>query len=119
MVRAHVGPQVKAALGLLFYIKTRSMPFCYIIYSPQLDSYYTGSCANFDLRLKAHNSKKYVASYTSKSSDWERYLVIQTETNKHALRLERKIKQMKSRVFIENLKKYPELVDKIKKQTCI
>jgi len=119
MVRAHVGPQVKAALGLLFYIKTRSMSFCYIIYSPQLDSYYTGSCANFDLRLKAHNSKKYVASYTSKSNDWERYLIIQTETKKHALRLERKIKQMKSRVFIENLKKYPELVHKIKNQTCI
>ena len=60
-----------------------------------------------------------LASYTSQSDDWKRFLVIQTETNKHALRLERKIKQMKSRVFIENLKKYPELVDKIKKQTCI
>jgi len=95
------------------------MPFCYIIYSPQLDSYYTGSCANFDLRLKAHNSKKYTASYTSKSDDWKRFLVIQTETNKHAIRLERKIKRMKSSVFIENLKKYPELVDKIKKQTSV
>ena len=57
------------------------MFFCYIIYSPQLDSYYTGSCADFDLRLKAHNSKKYVASYTSKSDDWKRFLVIQTETS--------------------------------------
>ena len=119
MVRAHVGPQVKAALGLLFYIKTRSMSFCYIIYSPQLDSYYTGSCANFDLRLKAHNSKKYAASFTSKSDDWKRFIVIQTQTNKHAIRLERKIKQMKSRVFIENLKKYPELLNKIKQQTNI
>ena len=95
------------------------MPFCYIIYSPKLDKYYTGSCANFDLRLKAHNSKKYTASYTAKSNDWKRFLVIQTDTNKQAIRLERKIKQMKSRVFIENLKKYPELVDKIKKQTSI
>jgi len=81
--------------------------------------YYTGSCANFDLRLKAHNSKKYASSFTSKSDDWKRFLVIQTETNRHAIRLERKIKQMKSRVFIENLKKYPELLDKIKHQTNI
>ena len=95
------------------------MPFCYIIYSSKLDKYYTGSCANFDLRLKAHNSKKYAASYTAKSDDWKRFLVIQTNTNKQAVRLERKIKKMKSRVFIENLKKYPELVVKIKKQTSI
>ena len=95
------------------------MPFCYIIFSSKLDKYYTGSCANFDLRLEAHNSKKYAASFTSKSDDWKRFVVIQTETNKHALRLERKIKRMKSRVFIENLKKYPELIDKIKQQTNI
>ena len=95
------------------------MPFCYIIYSSKLDKYYTGSCANSDLRLKAHNSKKYAASFTSKSDDWKRFVVIQTQTNKHALRLERKIKRMKSRVFIENLKKYPELIDKIKQQTNI
>ncbi|MDG1793836.1 MAG: GIY-YIG nuclease family protein [Flavobacteriaceae bacterium] len=114
-----MGPQLKAALGLLFYIKPKSMPFCYIIYSSKLDKYYTGSCANFDLRLKAHNSKKYAASFTSKSDDWKRFIVIQTQTNKHAIRLERKIKQMKSRVFIENLKKYPELLNKIKQQTNI
>jgi len=93
------------------------MPYCYVIYSPRLDSYYIGSCRDFDLRLEAHRSKKYAQSYTRKSDDWECYLRIETLTIEHALRLERKIKRMKSRHYIEHLKRYPELIEKILSET--
>ena len=48
--------------------------------------------------------------------NWEEFLVIACSTVELAVYLELRIKRMKSRKYIENLKKYPDLVDKITKE---
>ena len=92
---------------------------CYILYSPNLNRYYVGATQNGVMsRIDKHNDSYYgYQSFTAKTSDWVLYLNINCETFAHALRIEKKIKSMKSRVYIENLKKYPELVAKITEVT--
>jgi len=91
---------------------------CYIIYSPLKDIYYVGACQDFDARLEKHNSGEYGKStYTVFTSDWQSFLQIEAEDFPHARRLELKIKKMKSRAYIENLKRYPEMVERIKKES--
>ena len=91
--------------------------FCYIIYSKSLDRYYVGYTTNIEERISLHNSGHFGRkSYTSKSTDWKLYFLIPCETIKMAIFIESRIKKMKSRQFIENLKKYPELIDRILKE---
>jgi len=92
---------------------------CYILFSEQLQKFYIGACQeSLEERIKKHNNQFYgTSSYTAQVSDWELFLRIETDSFAHAIRLERKIKSMKSKVYIQNLKKYPELVQKIKDQT--
>jgi len=94
------------------------MAYCYIIYSHTLDRYYIGSThETFESRLLSHNTGKYAGSFTSQVRDWEEYLKIETETYGHARRLEISIKKQKSRVYLENLKRYPDMVERLKKKT--
>jgi len=88
--------------------------FCYIIYSKLLNHYYVGYTSEFNERLKLHNTGNFgKKSFTHKAKDWEIFLMIPCETIEQAVFIESRIKKMKSRKYIENLKKYPEVVDKI------
>ncbi len=70
-----------------------------------------------DERLKLHNTGYFGGkSYTQKTSDWEFFLIIPCETINLAVFVESRIKKMKSRKYIENLKKYPEMIEKIMKE---
>ena len=90
------------------------MAHCYILYSKSLDRFYVGACQILDERISIHNKGTYgKATYTSTAKDWELFVDIVSEDFPHARRLELKIKSMKSRPFILNLKKYPELLQKI------
>lgn len=90
---------------------------CYILYSKKLDRFYIGS-SRFPAaeRLDQHLIEFYRnnKSFTTKAKDWEIYFVIDCDTYEIALFVEKYIKKMKSRLYIENLKKYPETVEKIK-----
>jgi putative endonuclease len=87
---------------------------CYIIYSKSLDRYYVGYSTDINERIKLHNSDSFGnKSYTHCTSDWELFFLIQCRTIEQAVYIESKIKRMKSRVYIENLKRYPEIIDKI------
>jgi putative endonuclease len=88
--------------------------FVYILYSPSLNRYYTGETAFPDERLNGHNEGKYQSSYTKRASDWELYLLINCNGRKEALKVEKKIKSMKSTKYITNLKQYPEIIEKLK-----
>lgn len=92
------------------------MHYVYIIYSQKIDRYYTGISVDPKNRLAQHKNKHYTGAYTRIANDWQMFLVIQCENRKIAERVEAHIKKMKSKIFIANLKKYPELVDKIKKR---
>ena len=51
--------------------------------------------------------------YTHGKKDWKLFLEIECKTHAQARRIESHIKRMKSKTYIQNLKKYPELIVKI------
>jgi putative endonuclease len=71
---------------------------CYILYSPSLDKFYTGACqASLSERIAKHNSQFYGKDrFTAPADDRELFLRIDAVNYVHALRIERKIKAMKS-----------------------
>ena len=88
--------------------------FCYILYSKSSNKYYIGYTSDIDERIKLHNRGHFGGkSYTNKADDWEIYLLIPCKSIEQAVSIESRIKKMKSRKYIENLKKYPEMVEKI------
>ena len=94
------------------------MNYCYILYSPKLNRFYTGICqSDLKERIQKHNDHSYGNHrFTAKTSDWELFLSIECKTFAMARRLELHIKKMKSSKYIGNLKRYPELVEKLKNQ---
>ena len=92
---------------------------CYILYSKKLDKFYIGAThEDINIRLEKHNNHSYGKHrYTAKANDWVVFLIIEANDYPHAIRVERKIKAMKTRNYIHNLKKYPELREKITNQT--
>ena len=93
--------------------------YCYIIQSQKLGNFYIGACHNdLDERIANHNNTYYgKSSFTSKTNDWKLFLAFTVTSFSHAIRLERKIKAMKSSKFINNLKAFPELRMKIINET--
>ena len=89
--------------------------FCYILFSPSLDKFYTGSTSNsIKDRLKFHLSGHYGKSkFTYPADDWQIFLEIQCSSYKQAMGIERHIKKMKSKQYILNLKKYHEIIQKL------
>jgi putative endonuclease len=85
--------------------------YCYIIRSESLDRYYIGQTDDFSNRIQMHNSG--FSPFTSMATDWNLFLLIPCKEKSIALRLERHKKSMKSRVYIENLIRYPEIVERL------
>jgi putative endonuclease len=91
------------------------MASCYILYSPNLDEFYVGATHDILInRLNKHSKTFYEGSFTAKTKDWELFLEIYCDSFAMAVNIEGHIKRMKSRVYINNLKKYPEMVEKLK-----
>ncbi len=91
--------------------------FCvYVIYSVKLNRNYIGSTDDFEERFYKHNAGLYDAAFSVKGIPWEEKLVISGLTSPQAYAMERRFKKMKSRKYIENLLKYPELIDALKKR---
>ena len=87
------------------------MTGCYIIFSNKLNKFYIGAThEDVTLRIMKHNLGTYGKQrFTSTTDDWELFLFISALDYAHAIRIERKVKSMKSRTYIHNLVKYPEL----------
>jgi putative endonuclease len=88
---------------------------CYILYSNQLGKFYIGyTSIGADERLERHLSDHYgYTRFTHKANDWVLFLEIECQSSEQAKAIETHIKKMKSKTFIYNLKKYPEMVEKI------
>lgn len=68
---------------------------------------------DISIRLEKHNLHLYGSSFTSKADDWEVFLLIECSSISQALLIEKHIKAMKSKIYIENLKKYPEMIQNL------
>lgn len=91
--------------------------FVYILHSPKIGKFYIGETINPSERLIEHNSGKYDGSFTKQATDWELFLVIGCVNRKQALIIEGKIKAMKSTKYLRNLKLYPEIVERLLRQS--
>jgi putative endonuclease len=102
-------PGIKSP-AFLFHFK---MPSVYIIYSAKTDSFYTGfTTENVSLRIDWHNSGYYGGKFTAFGIPWVLFLEISCITTEQARKIEEHIKKMKSKIYIKNLKKYPEMIHK-------
>ncbi len=92
---------------------------CYILHSPTLNKFYIGATqSELDSRIEKHNDHSYGNHrFTAQVNDWELFLELEVKDYAQAIRIERKIKSMKSKIYIQNLKKYPELREKLVKET--
>ncbi|MCC6447567.1 MAG: GIY-YIG nuclease family protein [Chitinophagaceae bacterium] len=93
------------------------MATVYILYSKTLNKFYVGSCKEFDIQLSQHLEKVNDGAYTSAADDWVVFLKLDDLSYEKARKIESKIKKMKSKKYILNLSKYPELLEKLIKET--
>lgn len=89
------------------------MAIVYIIYSSSINRFYIGSCVDFIVRLEHHITGYYHNAFTLRAKDWVEYLLIDDLTFAQARYLEQCIKRKKSKVYIQNLKKYPDMLNKL------
>ena len=83
--------------------------YCYILYSPSLDKFYIGETENLEERINQHRTGFVDIAYTKQAADWQLYYSITCQSRSQARAIERHIKRMKSKIYIENLKKFPEM----------
>ncbi len=62
-----------------------------------------------------HNNPE-ARKFTAKADDWELFLRISCTDKEQGLKIEKHIKKMKSKIYIENLRRYPEMIEKLKKR---
>jgi putative endonuclease len=87
------------------------MAYCYVIYSEKADTYYIGKTTNLpenrlEMHLTAYYEKK---KFTKIADDWKIYWTIECKSIEIAGKIEKHLKNMKSRKYLENLKKYTEI----------
>ena len=85
----------------------------YILYSVNINKFYIGFSQNLNLRLEFHHNSE-SRKFTAKAKDWELFFIIDCTSKAQGLCIESHIKKMKSKKYIENLKQYPEMIDKLK-----
>jgi len=90
------------------------MATVYILYSQSLDKYYIGSCIEVAERLDQHLSKFFPGAFTSKANDWVIFFSLIDLSYKQARSIESHIKNMKSKKYIQNLKRYSEISQNLK-----
>jgi putative endonuclease len=91
------------------------MTTVYLLHSEKLRRFYIGFTEDLELRLWFHEHAE-GRKFTAKAKDWKLFLVIHCESRSQGLAIEQHIKRMKSSVYIQNLKRYPEMVEKLKIQ---
>jgi len=87
----------------------------YFLYSSSIDKYYIGSTELLPAeRLKLHLNKNYgTLKFTAKTTDWQLYWSHECTNISQARDIERHIKRMKSKKYLNNLKKHPEIIQKL------
>ena len=88
------------------------MHLVYILHSKKLNRYYTGYTSDFETRLIFHQNSE-SRKFTYKAKDWIVFKTIECHSKSQALAIERHIKRMKSKIYIENLSKYPEMIENL------
>ena len=89
------------------------MYFVYILFSEKINRYYIGATHDVQNRVEQHNTGYYRGKWSEKGIPWTLFLSITCQNKEQALQIEAHIKRMKSPKYIENLNRYPELIQKL------
>ena len=108
--RYHHKTSISNYRGFLLYL---TMHYLYIIYSPKVNKFYVGETDNMALRLLKHNNHSYEGSFTKIAEDWEVVLSFECSSKSQSLSLEKFIKRMKSKIFIQKIIENPKILDEI------
>ena len=85
----------------------------YILHSKTLNRYYVGETPNTEIRLEQHLEHYFPKSFTKSAEDWEMIFSKECADRKDAIYLERFIKRMKSKKFIQRIIQEPQILDDI------
>ena len=105
--KTRVRNKAKAMLNTLVFLLI--VASVYILFSKQIDQCYIGSCLDLATRLEFHQNKVFKNAFTRRANDWELYFEIPDLSFEAARKIETHIKNMKSRVYLQNLTNYPEI----------
>jgi putative endonuclease len=89
------------------------MATIYILYSSDMNQFYIGSCNNLEQRLNQHLNKSFDIAHTKKANDWKLFYSREDLEYQTARKIETHIKKMKSQKYVQDLKRYPEIIDKL------
>jgi putative endonuclease len=89
------------------------MTYLYFILSPAKNKIYVAVTSNLQERLRKHNDHSYAGAFSKIATDWELIFQKEFEDKQEALFLERFIKRMKSRKFIQKIIENPEILNDI------
>ena len=92
------------------------MHYLYILCSLKTGKYYVGETPDIDKRLHYHNSPELNTNSTKSGIPWELVKSFPLDDRSLALRIEKHVKKMKSSKYLENLIRYPEIIEKLKSQ---
>lgn len=92
------------------------MASIYVLYSLKLDRFYIGSCKDLSYRIDQHLNKEFTKSFTSKVSDWELFFYADDLGYEQSRLIETHVKKMRSKTYIHNLKKHPEIIERLKEK---
>ena len=85
----------------------------YILFSEKLNRFYIGYTSDLNVRLDFHLNDSQTRKFTHKTDDWKLFFLLECTSKKQALAIEKHIKAMKSKTYILNLSKYPEISEKL------
>lgn len=97
------------------------MASVYIIHSEKTNKFYIGfTTEDVTQRVERHNNDYYEDKFTASGKPWRFFLEIKCTSLKQARQIENHIKKMKSKKYIQNLIKYPLIIEKLleKYNTC-
>ena len=85
----------------------------YILFSITANVHYIGHSEDLYSRLAQHNNGFYSGSHTRIAKDWQLVYSLKCNSRSQAVAIEKHIKKMKSKFYIQNLIKYPEISNKL------
>jgi putative endonuclease len=88
----------------------------YILKSSKLNRFYIGTTDDVQNRIIEHNSMAFKNAFTSRGVPWVLILSIDNLSSDQAYKIERHIKKMKSKKYIESLCLNPNLIDTLTKR---
>jgi putative endonuclease len=110
LVQVQRGSKSHLLLQMAFLLMAH---FVYILFSKTTNKFYIGETPNLIERLEIHNDYQRNTNSTKSGIPWEIYYAIQVADRIIARKIEVHIKKMKRKLYIENLKKYPEVITKL------